>query len=558
MIALRPPSEVMRLSRLGASHQTRLSFMRVLLRGLHNGGWATKRTLWDIDAQGVGRAVYRIQGEGQTLSLVAFAHDLPDTERSDRVIAEAWDATFALFDGEPTPADLERLAANVPLQEAGRVSDRELVLSRANRSVRLWDHVVGRLARGLQPDHDKIAAVGYLMRTTAVYGSGKFGAADRAALSGRPLLDGPFRAEMLAVWLIRTFAVDLVEHMAAAKGGEGAARIAPELRRCIGIGNATGLGMAPFLVNHPVLLHAWISARETAFARVRALPSADARTIDALFGQLERMRVLLKHWETSHPLQKQKRADLLRDTQRLAKHLQIGQMYTRRPWAQLWDWCARNLSIEGQEYAVSLMLEPHGALIDDLPGQMGADELSTHRINGRMTLGQLRQILTSQFDWAIATDFAESHANARFWYVSEAKLEPRLGARDEDDGAARELPLDVARSIAALWANIQDADADTDVAAFLLDHPHHRFAVRRAQIAAQAPYSEIRDNLIAADLMPLNMLRCKLAFFGATRFDPKSDRWLRITMFQNAPFPDELHSMPADDWVLPSLDPLAA
>jgi len=40
------------------------------------------------------------------------------------------------------------------------------------------------------------------------------------------------------------------------------------------------------------------------------------------------------------------------------------------------------------------------------------------------------------------------------------------------------------------------------------------------------------------------MLRCKLACFGASRFDPRSDRWVRISLFQNAPYPDDLHAEP--------------
>ena len=55
-----------------------------------------------------------------------------------------------------------------------------------------------------------------------------------------------------------------------------------------------------------------------------------------------------------------------------------------------------------------------------------------------------------------------------------------------------------------------------------------------------APYAEIQDNLIAADMLPIDILRCKLSFFGATRFDPRSDRWVRICMYQDAPFPHEL------------------
>jgi hypothetical protein len=149
--ALRDPDQVMRLARMGASHPTRLSFMRVLLRGLRQGGWRIERSEWAVDEAGVGHAVYRVTGQGQSYSLVAFAHDLPDHLRSDRVIAEAWDTTFALMDGEPTADDIARLGGNVPKQEAGRISDRELVLSRANRSARLWEHVVSRLAEGSSP-----------------------------------------------------------------------------------------------------------------------------------------------------------------------------------------------------------------------------------------------------------------------------------------------------------------------------------------------------------------------------------------------------------------------
>ncbi|NIP75283.1 MAG: hypothetical protein GTN45_01200 [Xanthomonadales bacterium] len=85
-------------------------------------------------------------------------------------------------------------------------------------------------------------------------------------------------------------------------------------------------------------------------------------------------------------------------------------------------------------------------------------------------------------------------------------------------------------------------------------HPEHRHIARRAQIAARLPYAEIRDNTIAAEMLPIDLLRCKLSFFGATRFDPRSDRWVRITMYQDAPFPDELADSDVDAWTYPPLD----
>ncbi|MDD9929416.1 MAG: hypothetical protein OXR03_26615, partial [Rhodospirillaceae bacterium] len=125
LVGLRPPETVMRLERLGSFHQCRLSFMRILLRRLQREGWTFDRPLFDIDARGAGQAVYTARGPDRTYSLVCFGHDLPPELRTDRVIATAWDATFALFDGVPEADDIERLSSNVPKQEAGRVSARE-------------------------------------------------------------------------------------------------------------------------------------------------------------------------------------------------------------------------------------------------------------------------------------------------------------------------------------------------------------------------------------------------------------------------------------------------
>ena len=66
-------------------------------------------------------------------------------------------------------------------------------------------------------------------------------------------------------------------------------------------------------------------------------------------------------------------------------------------------------------------------------------------------------------------------------------------------------------------------------------------------ICEKLPYSEIQDNTISKSLIPVDMLRLKLSFFGATRFDPRSDRWVRITMYQGAPLMKEI-SKSNDTW----------
>jgi len=536
----RPPEVVMRLARMGSFHQTRLSFMRSLLRRLKNEDWKFKRNLWAIDERGFGRAVYTVYGPERNYSLVAFSHDLPDHMRSDRVIATAWDATFALFDGIPCEADLDRLKQNVPKQEAGRISDSELSLSRANRSVRLWQHVVECLAAGKQPDREQVEAVGYLVRTTAVYGSGKFGAADRLSIADRPEVSAPFQAELLSVWLTRAFSLDLVEHIAAAQGGEQAVAIDPELRCRFGVGNSTGLGMAPFLINHPALLNNWMMAREEALARVRALPQAEAPAITDFKQHFERARFNVAQWHSEHPIQIEKLATLRADLELMSSYIADKSLSTDHPWDRFYRWAEANLSLEGQEQLVSLLIEPYGELVDELTQCMDADEHLAFFIDGAMPLARLREIIETQCQWALQVDYEQPENRARFWYTSAEKLEPRVGERFDEPGAEYELPLAVGCDIKQMHTALMVWEGGQTTAEFLLVRPEHRHTVRRVQNLAVRPYAEIQDNLIAADMLPIDILRCKLSFFGATKFDPRSDRWVRICMYQDAPFPHEL------------------
>lgn len=553
-IPRRDPALVMRLSRLGSMHQCRLSFMRVLTRRLANENWSFARPVFDVDAKGVGHAVYTATGPARTYSLVAFAHDLPPEERSDRVIATAWDATFTLFDGVPTADDIERLSHNIPYQEAGRVNEKSLSVSRANRSVRLWKHMVDALAKGKQPDVDKVASVGYLMRTTAVYGSGKLGAADHETLADRPEFDAPFQAEMLSVFLTRAFVRDMINHMARARGGAQAAELALDIAHGLGIGNSTGLGMAPFLINHPVLLNNWVAAREEAIARVRSLNTAQEAEANLFRSLFARVQVLVETWRSEHPVQIKKLVALKADLEKVEAYLGGDDLTANSPWDRLLNWTSAALSEEGQELIASLILEPYGELVDDLSPAMSDHRPDASRILGTMSVKATRNLMRAGYAQALETDWSAKENCARAWYVSEEKLEPRLGERFEEPIAEYEQPLSPGRDVALAFADLKIWDDDAPVSEFLLNHPEHRHSIRRVQINACAPYSEIQDNTICADMMPIDMLRYKLATFGATHFDPRSDRWLRICMFGNAPYPEELTPENADLWVYPDAE----
>lgn len=535
-IALRPPSTVMRLRRMGAMFPTRVSFLRTLMRDLAAENVQVTRPFWNMDADGFGHAVYTVRLGGYDYSLVAISTDLPPEMRTDRVIATAWDSAYVLYDGIPNKDEIARIVASAPHQEASLYTSRDLVLSRANKSVRLFQHVTDALKRGEQPDEHMVRDVGYMMRTTAVYGNGKFGIADRAHIADRPCLGGPFAIEMLTVWLIRGFTHDLAEHV-------GGAPLDPKLKRHLGIGNSTGLGMAPFLVSHPRLLDSWMQVRETALARVAALPVLNGDQQMQILALAQRAAQHLKEWSVPDEIA-QDRITQLRADWPVVQALLEETLEQPDPIAKILNASERWFE-DTQELLVALLLEPFGELIDGLTDCMANPYEA--QIDPAMTVSDLTALIARDWDWACDIDFESKCETAQFWYVSEAKQEPRLGLRHEEDGAELESPLDIARQVARL----SDAlEGETGIVAeLLLKRPDLRFATRRVQSLAIAPYGEIRDNMIGEHCLPIDMLRCKLSFFGAAKFDPKSDRWTRITMCQGAPLFGELGN--ADDWWLP-------
>ena len=104
--------------------------------------------------------------------------------------------------------------------------------------------------------------------------------------------------------------------------------------------------------------------------------------------------------------------------------------------------------------------------------------------------------------------------------------------------------------MAGFRQTLSESDPQQSLMTFLQQYPEFRHLARRAQALEDHPYGEIQDNLISGDCSPLNILRFKLACFGAAKFDPKSSLWTRITMFQGAPLMNELGEPWADDWWL--------
>ena len=546
-IELRDPNTIMKLSRLGSFHQSKLSFLRSFLNEFKD--WDYSRDLFNLDKNGYGEAVYSFKKGKRVYSLVCFANQIKDEERSDRVIATKWDAAFTLHDGVPSKDDIKRLKNEVPKQEVGRLSYKELTLSRANKSVRVFNHVVDSLSEGKQPDLELLSKVGYLYRTTAVYGSGKFGLADRFRIKNREEINGPFRLEMMLVYLVRQFTFDQVNHVAHHKNPKTAVKLDKQICKNLGIGNSTGLGMAPFIVNHPTLLNNWILSRETALKKIREIKNVQDKDAELFIDCVKKSLTNITSWNTDSEYQQNKIKSLLKNIRKFIDFIENSfDFKAEYPFNKIYLWLEQNVCEECIEYVVSIMMEPYNHIIEPLVSNMSSDEDKYFNIPTNRTVNELKKIIEKKYPNILDINFDQKESQQNFWFISKNKEEPRLADRFEEHGSELEQPLAIARDIKKLYEKLFLEKENLTIAQFLSSNSEFRHVIRRAFIVEKFPYSEIQDNTIGKDIIPIDMLRLKLSFFGALKFDPRSDKWLRICMFQGAPLPTELKNYD-EQWV---------
>ena len=535
----------MRLARMGSRYPSRLSFSRSMLRRLINDKWKIKKSRFDLDKNGYGTVVYEIIINNDTYSLVCFSAFLDDKDRSDRVIASKWDTAYTLHVGKLTDEDLKRLKDTIPLQESGRNSPNELILSRANKSVRLFQYVVNCLSQGSQPDINEINKVGYLLRTTAVYGSGKFGLSDFSNTKNKTIFDQPFRAEMLSVYLIREFSVELVEHVAEQINPSKAVKLERKIKQHLGIGNSTGLGMAPFIIKHPKLINKWMSQYTKTLEKIVDI-DLDIEAFEKYKILLNKALNYLQEVNTSDEFQINKNKFTTDDLKKYILHCYQLDFSQNFKWLDILDYCDSNFNYDTQEIARVQLIELFPKISEELAEDMSDDEIMD--INGNQTIGELKKIINNKYSWVKKIDFTNKESNYLFWYVSAAKLEPRLGERFNEKGSELEQHLGIAKMVNDLIKKIKNLNDNKLTCEFLIENPEFRGIIKRIQSLKDYPFSEVEDNVLDKQTIPIDMLRFKLSFFGANRYDPKSDRWLRVSFFSGAPYLSDLNSTNVDEW----------
>lgn len=542
----------MRPERLAAFQPSRISCSRALMAQAIEERWRITTRRFEIGADSAGTAVYEIATPGGTFSFLAFSNTPQRAGRTGRIIARTWDMTGALIEGLADERMTETTRRELPKLYAGRATPGTLIWCRSNRSMRVFDATVEALAAGRQPEAALVAQSCYLMRNTGLDGNGTFGTRSFLALEPGHALRHPLAAQMLAAYMMREFAADLANHLAALRSPE-AVSLSPEIRRFLGIGNGSALGLILFINNHPRLIDAWIGAREEAIATARALP------VGALDGRLAHLEALVRR---AALFRREDRmvydafapsaliAAELEEVAALVAALRQRGSDAAHPLDELAREVATRFHPETEETLLSLLIELVPEEADRLARSMIVSE--EMEVTPGMTAGTLRAILQREYAWALAWDMTAPGAYEQVWYKSATAEEPRRGPMAEAPPGTFNLGLDVPGLVQALDAALAERDPAEPVARLLLARPDLRQITARVQSLAGLRYHQPRVNIMAADFVPAHLVRLmNVALHGVDKTRDYLARNLRGVLFHGAPTAADLATGASPDWFYP-------
>lgn len=557
--ALRNWQEVMRPQRLAAMQPSRLSGTWAMMNRMISERWDIQLERMDVDADAKGTIVYSIRaGEGpdaRQFSFIAFSSPPNLKARTGRIIGRSWDMMGTLNEGPATESDIESARREIPLLYRGRATPNALIWCRANRSMRVFNATLDALSQGQQPKIEDLNSVCYLMRNTGLDGNGTFGTRAFPSLGADHPLGGVLQAQILNAYLMRELSCDLVTHLAKLRS-DNAVALSPEIRRYLGVGNGSALGLIFFTQKHPRLLSSWIAAREKTVTAALGLAcgKGDAR-LTALCDLLRQAvqfrredKMMYETFASSAQVADDLEA-LVPRVETLEKTGLLDGEDVRFPLDRLATGLAADKAPESYETFLSLIMELVPDVADAAISDVGgADELM---IDPAIRVHALRSQLVADYAWALDMDMQAEGAQDYVWYKSETAEEPRRGLRAEVPDAS-DLGLDLPSGIQNLMQDLQAAPDNQSIARFLLAHPQHRLFVARLQSLAGEPFHTPMANINAADFVPIDLVRLmNVAFHGIDKTRDYLQRNLRGVMFQGAPTRDDLRNGAGARWFFP-------
>lgn len=534
---MRPASELMSARRAAAVVPNALSFSRTAVNELVKGRWRILKDRFDLDAEGRGEILYRLTDGRRELHFFLVSLKLDEAMKMDRNWAQSWDAMGVLCQGEWTAQREALLRREVPKQRAGFADYGTLVYPRGNRSARVFDHVVERLAAGQQPDAALIAPIGYILRTTAFIGNGQLGTTPLAALEEDHPFRRPYHLQMVSAWLLREFVFDLVDHIARARN-PGAARLDVHWRRYLGLGNAAATGLVPLVASHPHWMHQWSLVNETALAMARGRRiGGDKPRFAALLDRA------IRHFEdaTPHP------DGAFAGPRSVASKLRAAlDRLEDLPLEESWTGLLDAFKDEPFEVLNAIALELYPELVEAQVDHFHTDE--RFEVRPAMSASALKALLERDYGWALQKTGTDHY----FWYRAvPAPRDLRRGMRGLVPHLELETPMDVQRKLRELHAALGECEPQSSTAELLAARPDLRHIAARVQSLEGKPYAELRVDWLAKDFSPFGPVRFPLAFKGMDKLEAALPKSVRGALMQGAPIAQDVEDGMDGNWPFP-------
>jgi hypothetical protein len=539
----------MRLDRLGALQPTMLSFAQSFLDRAHREAWRVERTRFSLDAQGGGVASYRVSPPGDSFfTVVLYSYPPAADDRTDRIIGSAWDATATLVEGDLTAQELAEQEQELLRLYEGRATPRTLIWARAQRSMRAFELVVDALAAGEQPPAEILATTGYLMRNTGMDGNGTFGTKTFAAYGEDHPLGAPYHAQMLMAYVVREFGFDLADHIAAHRGGSGAVALSAQLRRYLGIGNASGLGLMFYVNNHADFLDRWLTERELRLAHAQELTlkpgSQVQRQLADRLGRiaLDRAADRTRDSGMTVPPGRQVAAEL----GTVVTELGSGSLRTV---ADLTRWMSgAGITMETEEVVNAALIDTVLRSETERPEPLVGTPPTPW--DPTLSLGTVRDIVTTRYGWAL--DVVKSGLDPYYaWYKSETAEEPRRGPRDTLPSPRYDLTLDLPAGLSTFMRAASTWSDEVPVGEFLLARPDLRATLERVVADSRRRYHTVIADQRSRGLHAPHVIRLvNCAFFGISKTREQGPLGTVGVILLGAPSPSDLGT-PRGTWEAP-------
>ncbi|MGE3148540.1 MAG: hypothetical protein AB7K04_05670, partial [Pseudorhodoplanes sp.] len=408
---------------LRAIKASRLSFMRTLIQRATKERWRITCTLCEVDKTGAGFLFYKIEAEDTLMYFGTISMPSLGADRSGRVGDSDFDGYGILGDG---PIDESRLkdqlravAANI---WSSRVDSTGLGLTLANRSTRVFEHVVERLSQEKQPDLSiLLSGGGYIIRNIGWYGNGRHGSRSWRAMTHHPL-GYPYHVDLFALYLWRTVSLDLA-HATARARNVAAVELDQDLQKGIGLGNASGMGMVAALVRWPEWMGTYNIIREICLAHAVTQTRVDDRRIRYLVELLRRATeyyIDQSHAPAEEAAEFAVIADALAKVTDEAKRFAATGLIDGKtlsfPLRAIADFALHVGNRDAYEQTNSLLIEIFPEFADAVAALLPVGMDSDRKVRPAMTVGELQDLLRRRYAWALALDLTSEKSRHHFWY----------------------------------------------------------------------------------------------------------------------------------------------